>query len=294
MKFNVKKHKRKIITALIIVLILLIIFSPLLLSNIPLVNSDASKIEIISFVAQILSAIFVIVGTLIAVWQYYLSSRSNIMKQETERVQKAIDLSKYYKDEILHYYSILKIVYVKAGIIDILAKEKAKMKEFDAYELQEIFSASELNYLSEKFNSFEYAKAIIELNHCYNLGLSLCDKYQSLEDLKKITPSDKSNIIDCFNAKYCATVMNNIEHFAMYFTHNVADESVIYQSISPTYLEMCRYFYYNISMCSKIGGPKLYRNLKSLYGIWNKKDEDRRKEIQKHEVSEGTIISPMS
>lgn len=294
MKFNVKKHKRKIITALIIVLILLIIFSPLLLSNIPLVNSDASKIEIISFVAQILSAIFVIVGTLIAVWQYYLSSRSNIMKQETERVQKAIDLSKYYKDEILHYYSILKIVYVKAGIIDILAKEKAKMKEFDAYELEEIFSASELKNLREKFNSSEYAKSIIELNHRYNLGLSLCDKYANQEDLKQLTEPDKSDIIKSFNAKYCAIVMNNIEHFAMYFTHNVADESVIYQSIYPTYLEMCRCFYYNIAMCSKSGGPKFYRNLKSLYGIWNKKDEERRKEIRKHEVSEGTIISPMS
>ncbi len=294
MKKRLKKHKRKIITILIILLVVCIVFAPLLLKEIPFFDESVSKLNLILTVSQILSALFVIVGTVIAVWQYYLSSKSNIIKLDTDRVQKAIDLSRYYKDEILHPYSSLKYVYIKAGITNILAKEKTKMKEFDDYELHEIFADNELTKLKEKFNSIEYVRAIIELNQRYDFGMQLCKKFENEDDLEKITEEDKSNIIKCFNAKFCTPVMNNIEHFAMYFTHNVADESVIYQSLAPTYLEMCRFFYYNIAICSKSGQTKLYRNLKNLYEIWNKRTEEARRQIREHEVAEGTIVGSIN
>lgn len=290
MRNFLKKQKRSIITVAIIILVFAIVFSPLLIKEMSLINEDTSKMDIILNISQIISAIFVIVGTFIAVWQYYLSSKSNIIKLNTDRVQKAIDLSRYYKDEILYPYSMLKAVYVQAGITDILSKEKKKMKVFDDEEIHDIFSDKGVKEIERKLFSTEYATAIIELNQRYDFGLDICKEYENGDKKKHLTPKDCIIIAGSFDSKYRIAVMNNLEHFAMYFTHNVADESVVYQSLSPTYLEMCRVLYYNIAHCSQTGQPKLYRNLQQLYEIWNNKAESSKKDIRKREVHTGTVV----
>ena len=85
MRNFLKKQKRSIITVAIIILVFAIVFSPLLIKEMSLINEDTSKMDIILNISQIISAIFVIVGTFIAVWQYYLSSKSNIIKLNTSR-----------------------------------------------------------------------------------------------------------------------------------------------------------------------------------------------------------------
>ncbi len=59
-----------------------------------------SYIETLYYTTQIISSIFVISGVVIAVWQYYLTSKSTKTEIEIQQVQRAIDLSEYYKDNI--------------------------------------------------------------------------------------------------------------------------------------------------------------------------------------------------
>lgn len=89
MRNFLKKQKRSIITVAIIILVFAIVFSPLLIKEMSLINEDTSKMDIILNISQIISAIFVIVGTFIAVWQYYLSSKSNIIKIKYRQSSKS-------------------------------------------------------------------------------------------------------------------------------------------------------------------------------------------------------------
>lgn len=146
---NLKKYKRKIITATIIIISVALICSPFFVKNISLVHDGAGKFEIAECIAQILAALFVIVGTFIAVWQYYISSKSEIIRLETDKVQKAIDLSEYYKENVLYLYTIIRTVYQKSGIFDFLQKEKNRMQNFDAEEMHEIFSQNDLDVLQK-------------------------------------------------------------------------------------------------------------------------------------------------
>lgn len=92
-----------------------------------------------------------------------------------------------------------------------------------------------------------------------------------------------------FSFNYVTKLLNNMEQFAMYFSHNIADESVVYQSLYPTYIEMCRTLYYDISLCSELGGPKLYRNVQWLYKKWLDKSNETKKNIREQETKNGTI-----
>ena len=279
-----------IITILIVFLSTAIIVSPVFFGPELLVDEESTAVDLAVSIAQILSALFVIAGTVIAVWQYYLSSQNSIIRFDTDSIQKAIDLSKYYKDEILHPYSMLKMVFIKAGITTILAKEKEKMKAFDEKELHEIFSDEELQNFKKRFSSVEYVQAIIQINQLYNLGLAICDQFRG-RTVAEMSEQDRKAIASAFNARFTTSVMNNIEHFAMYFTHGVADESVVYQAISPTYLEMCRYYYYNIAVCSVKSGTKLYRNLQALYVLWNEKRKQTEEREREFSFSKGKVVN---
>mgnify|MGYP007033164153 CR=1 FL=1 len=287
-----KKNKRKIISAILILMPLIIICIPFFINNIPIISGNTSRIEIVEKIAQIIAALFVIVGTVIAVWQYYVSSKSEIVKVETEKVQTAINLAEYFKNEIIYPYSVVIEVYKAAGIYDFLQKEKAKMKNFDVEEMSDIFSQEELKKLQNKYSSKEFIEKVIQINESFNLQLNGCRIIDnpSPDGNNKVTMKvDINKAMNDFFNNYVVKLLNNVELFAMYFTHNVADESVVYQSLYPAYIEMCRTLYYDISKCSELGKPKLYRNLQGLYEVWLNKSNETKRNIRDEEINNGTI-----
>lgn len=287
-----KKNKRKVISTLLIFAAVFLIFVPAFFKTIPIFDPNSSKIVLIENMSQILAAVSVIAGAIIAVWQYYIFSKSEIIKIETEKVKNAIDLSEYYKNEVLQLYSIVILVYKHSGIFDFVQKEKNKMKNFDLEELHEIFTPQELKELLSKYGSKQFVEKVAETNEVFNLQLNGCYSTETISDDGEKCISINVEIdkaLNNFFANYVTTLLNNIEQFAMYFTHNVADESVVYQSLYPTYIEMCRTLYYDISKCSKPGSAKLYRNLQSLYSIWVEKSNKTKEQIKQQEVNNGTI-----
>lgn len=291
-KIFLQKYTRKIITLVIIIATNLVIISPLFIKNIPIFDENTNKLEIAENSAQILAALFVIIGTFIAVWQYYISSKSEIIKLETDKVQKAIELSGYYKDEVLYPYSVIRVIYEKAGIFDFLQQEKNRMSDFDVEEMREIFSQNEIRALEKKYSSKEFIDAMAELNEILNLHINGCTTESNINTDGERKTSITINInkaLNDFHVNYITKLLNNMEQFAMYFTHNVADESVVYQSLYPTYIEICRTLYYDISICSEPGAPKLYRNLQSLYKTWLEKSNLTRQNIRAQETQRGTI-----
>lgn len=291
-KTFLRKNTRKMVTMIIITVTILVIISPLFIKNIPIVDENTNKLEMAENIAQVLAALFVIIGTFIAVWQYYISSKSEIIKLETDKVQKAIELSGYYKDEVLYPYSIIRVIYEKAGIFDFLQQEKNKMNDFDVDEMREIFSQTSIKELEKKYSSKEFIDAMAELNEILNLHINGCTTESNVNidgDRKTSITININKALNDFHVNYITKLLNNMEQFAMYFTHNVADESVVYQSLYPTYIEICRTLYYDISICSEPGAPKLYRNLQSLYKTWLEKSNLTKQYIRAQETQKGTI-----
>lgn len=67
------------------------------------------------------------------------------------------------------------------------------------------------------------------------------------------------------------TILNNLEIFAMYFVHETADESVVYQPLHMSYLEIVRMLYYDISYANRGGEKRFYVNTIKLFNIWKGK-----------------------
>lgn len=263
--------------------ILMIVLPQIILKHNIAVETDneLTGIEITAYAAEVVSALYLVLGTIIAVWQYYVSSQKNIEKIQRDQIQKAIDLAGYYKDNILHRYSVLKIVYAKSGLQNILNNiQKDKIKDFDNIEMNELLSKAEINNYEKITNSQNFFDAIFEVNQLLGLDLKGCkvkepNESSSSEEVKIKFEINTSQFVNDFYKNYVSSILNNAELFAMYFTHGIADESVIFQSIYPTYLELCNTLYYEIAKCSAPGMAKLYTNIINLYNVWKKKSKEQ-------------------
>ena len=299
------KHRLPITICLIFLGILSILLPQIILKHCiagnAVSNNELTGIEIIAYSAEIVSAIYLILGTIIAVWQYYVSSNKHLEKIQKDQIQKAIDLAEYYKENILSGYTALKLVYAKSGLQNILDKiDNKDIKNFDSIELNELLTESDITEYKTILKSETFVKSVFEVNQFLGLDLKGCqmknEEVYLSEKQKQISFEVNANqLANDFLKNYVSKILNNAELFAMYFIHNIADESVIYQSIYPTYLELCNTLYYDIARCSVPGKARLYTNLTGLYNIWKQKSEQQNanaKEVLRNNSSDyGTIVN---
>lgn len=269
------------------VAILIIIFSIILEIAISIIyhmfyNADAtSYLEILYYSSQIVSCIFVISGVVIAVWQYYLSSRSSRTNLEVIQVQRAIDLSEYYKDNILSFHPAINYIYSKSGILEILDKIKLEdLEHFDETEMKNLLSEKEIKKLDKLTEDDKFVQAFIKANNIYKLGFSK-DSFLSHENNKSQKEDDTSlaydkEVVTAYVGDLFCDILNNMEFFAMHFSHFTADESVVYQSLHQTYLKIVHLLYFKIARMNKTSTTKYYSNVIWLYKKWisRKLDQD--------------------
>ncbi len=295
----INKH-RLIFSFIFMALALIAIFLPQYILKLPLIIQETSGIELTLYCSQIVSSVFVIAGTIVAVWQYYLSSSKRIREVEFSRVEKAIELSNYYKDNILSRYSFVKRVFEQCGITQMIEpkRKKIELREFDIYELNDIYNKDEIKKFRELPNNEKFVDAIIKLSSSHNIDIKGYKKHieknkDSTEPVVKLSVNPQEIINDFFKT-YIVQTLNNAEYFAMSFTHNTADESVIYQSIYPTFLEMCFVMYYYIAKDSDPAESKLYTNIAELYCIWRAREQKQHAEYnanrRKGSKKPGTIV----
>ncbi len=235
-------------------------------------NEPTFSLDRIEKAAGIISFLFIVISAVIAVWQYYISCRNEHIKNETERIQKSIDLIEYYKDNILDKGVAIINIFRTAKISEILGKiNNAKMREFNNYELHQLLSDDDISKLKEIEQSDSFITAIFIANESFNLnipGITYCD-----DSTIKIKNAQK--VLNAFMEHYLTKTLNNLEYFAMHFTHNLAEENVIYQSAHQTFIEIVESTYYHISsQNSSDSCCKYYTNLISLYNNWKSKQTE--------------------
>lgn len=255
-----KITKRKVLATIIIASALL--FDLIITIIYKKYNSTLSYAEIMYYCTQIISSFFVISGVIIAVWQYYLSSKSMETDLAIRRVQRALDFTGYYKDNILIYYPIIRYIFNEAKISEIIKKiDGDKMNNFDAHELRMLFSDEDINKLKQIQYSQEFAQTVWKASLIYH------PDNHSLIDINII--SDSFSIIS-YVANLIDNLLNNMEFFALHFSHQLADESAAYQALHQSYLEIVYSLYYMIANRNTNTDPtsKYYANVIWLFKIW--------------------------
>lgn len=252
-----------------------------------------TALEQIYFVIQIIVGISVVLGAVIGVWQYVLTSKSERAKMKNDRVEKAINLSEYYKDNILTEVAALRFVFRESGIKEILLKIKSNdMKNFDSNELCELLSDADIKKLTEIMHSDKMAKCILVADRVfgYELGIDRCVDVIEGENGEKEVLLNTEEVLRKFMSQIVNKLLNNMEYFSMNFTHKVADESVVFQSLHQTYLEAVQLLYYDISRNNRADGMQFYTNIVELYKIWYNKNKRNCENVVKggRKISKGS------
>jgi hypothetical protein len=292
---GIKKIRRKYVTLIVLGGIFLFLIGVSLFLRDKMEVSDL--LETIYYLTQICSGFVVIVGVIIAAWQYVLTSRCEMSHIQTRQVQKAIDLSEYYKDNILHYYQVIKYVYEQSEILDSIKNIKTDdIEKFTFKEAKKLYRHEDIIKIQKHKEEAKFLKAILEANEIYNLDLSISDIEEKVEVKdgrnKKDVQVDSSKIIISFMNRMIMKTLNNLEFFSMHFTHNTADESVVYQSLHHTYIGLVEMLYYNICKQNQKARATFYTNVIGLYKTWDEKKEMNDSEydrITESIVTKGTV-----
>lgn len=278
----IKKHKCFIIVYIFILIVLIFILQAL--SN--------SNLETIYYITQILGIFIVMTGTFIALKQYLLTSRNEIIKFNNDQIQKSIDLAEYYKNNILCNMILIDQVYHHTGMSKIINKVKpSQMKDFDKHELDELYTSDDIETLKNSLMSDKFCEivGIIGKDHGIDVfepsiqkdenGNPIIDEDGTPQIVVKV---NKHKVSSLFMNKIVEETLNNLEFFAMHFTYNTADESVVYQSLHKTFLEVVQLLYYNIAINNETGESKFYTNVIDLFNTWQEKSQSIREAEIKH------------
>ncbi len=297
---NTFKHfilsNRKKVTLFIIISSLIAIFIPAIIVR--KLNSSLSYLEIVYYISQIVSSIFVITGVVIAAWQYYLSSSAEIQNLEVSQVQRAIELSEFYKEKILKPYNAIYYVYKECGVLGIIDNiDQKEMKIFDISEMRRLIKESDIEKLKKMETSEKFFKAVLDADAIFGLKLHRVHQIneETIEEKKGITVKvDPGSVLSSFLSGIVNNMLNDLEYFAMHFAHKTADESVVFQSLHQTYNEIIKVMYYNIANTNQPWEGKYYTNVIELYNIWFQRSEKQKKEMEKnrqHITDPGTVIN---
>lgn len=283
-------HRKLVTTCIIVISILLMISSSLLFFKFQ--KEQNVYVELLYYITQIISSIFVISGVVIAIWQYYLSCMDSNRNIDVICVQKAIDLSEYYKDNILAYIAAMEYIFDNSGISEIFSKiDKSNIELFDQKELFIYIKDEDRDKLKKIQNTVKFSEVIANANAIYNLGLNdelikLCRKH----DCTKFEQKQ----ISTFLGKLITKILNNMEYFSMHFTHNVADETVVYKSLHQTYIKLVKMLYYHIAIKNPLSTTtKYFTNIIELYKIWNDRainDEEKFAKDIRVLTNKGTVV----
>lgn len=252
-------------------------------------------LENVYYITQIIAAFCVVIGAFIGVWQYVLTTRAERSKLNTECIQKAIDLSEYYKDNILEKYKMIRYVFDETGMTNIIKQvNKNNIKNFDEMELENLIPEAQRQQIASIKKSDAFIRAVLQAEKIYDINLNIEENttFSEGEDGVEIS-IDRNAVIRKFMGRIVSDTLNNLEYFSMNFTHGTADETVVYQSLHQTYLEIVYMLYYNVAITNKANKSKYFTNVIELYRKWNTRsinDSRKRSDSLRSVTTKGNVV----
>lgn len=235
-------------------------------------------------IGAILSLIFI--GSQVVQVKKQISSAKQefITQNNRQSMERAINLSRYYQEEIIPLQTILFNVFERVGIAqELKVLDEKKMVKFDYEELSQLASDELKERYFKKLKSKEVADAFRDFQHTLcqrdNMNIQVECK-ESFDDekkaiieetiIKEVSKTSSIQDINSFNA-VIIDLLNKLEYFSMNFACNIADEEVLYHSLQQTYRSTVKYLYIKIAHTNRNLLSKYFVQTIHLYNIWNNK-----------------------
>ena len=229
-----------------------------------------------------MEGVFVIAGVVIAVWQYYISTQAIIHSSEHAKIEKAIQLAQYYKDHIIKLSKPVTYVYGHTEIATILNSiDTDKFNDFDKKECEKIFTKEQNKALKSVLYDQNFVAAVMQAVKIFSLNGILDASIEGVDEKNHTIKVNTNQVANSFMDLIVTEIMNDLEYFAMNFTHKLADETVVYSSLHQTYIEIMQLLYYQISQMNDAVGEKYYTNAIELYKTWKEQLNDKEEELYK-------------
>lgn len=178
--------------------------------------------------------------TIVSILAVYCDYKYNKKKGKAE---KAIELAKYFMEEILPGLSFLEKQYEENGIGTLIKKHKFfEFEDFDLEELEGLFTDVE-------------RKSIIK----------------KIDDTKIAFENEKGEKMEIGITPFTSDLLNKLEYMCMSITSGVADDSYIYDSLHQTFLNTVQLLYIHVANRNIDEKDKFYRNVIKVYNNWKKK-----------------------
>lgn len=200
-------------------------------------------VEIVNTLCNIVMAVCAVVGlgaVLIAKSEY----NHNRSKESAE---KAVEMAKYFMDEILPGLSLINKLCKDKKVDQLLSKYKFyEYDDFDSDELHSLFENDEIEKIIDVFRNTDIPNSLV------------CDEENNAEKTVKL-------------GLLSSILLNRLEYMCMYITSGVADDDYIYNSLHQMFLSSIQILYINIARQNVNEKDKYYTNIIEVYNKWKER-----------------------
>lgn len=227
------------------------------------------------------SSMIALLSTIIALLAYKYQRR-------VQKKYNACLIAEKYAKEILPRMRIFKSILEEIGVVGLLPHIE-NVSRFDLAELKDILQKDNLTVETIK-NMFLKITPDMWKRAILKTGSDFCSKewYNLLASEENIAPA----IVSISFEKFAHNLLNDLEAMATSLRYNIADESLIYQSLHQTYINYKRIFYFFISNENTLDENRYYENIVWLYHKWEdrKQKQHRRYERGVSKLGVGTRV----
>lgn len=231
-----------------------------------------------------------------------LASQTELLRKEYQynsewqEKNKAIEMSRYYKDNIIPQVSYIDTILKKTGVLQLLERISPKdMKSFTFDELVSLAGEEIKENVIKRLNNPKNINIFLEerlrlqqlakRNLLHNINPDLINNWVNVEKNGGETENvsreqhakDGEILLSALIFEYRDIVlntMNSLEYFSMNFITRIADEETVYLSLHQTYLKIMRRLYYNIASFNNKPKDKFFTSAIQLYQIWSTRDAE--------------------
>lgn len=247
---------------------------------------SGNLLEILYYVSQILSALFVIVGTAIAVIQYIFNSDTARIEADKQRKIEAAKMADEFRKTVIPLVSKLSVAYsdktLRKEVIDYL--NDAELDLFNKEEVKKMFPGDlslqyrvqiAKNYLTKTSEKFR------ELDTKFRTDNSLSDKQRKdLENQLNGMVAEAYSEVSVVSTE----LSNTLEYMCICFNTNIADDKTVYQSLHNVFFLAVHMIYIFSFEANVNEHDRLFYNIMVLYKKWRKINREKQIEEANNKV----------
>ena len=250
--------------------------------------------------------LFTAIITVLIALRAYINDKKNstnelVQTRNRIRIDKACELAKFFADNIIWKTNIISQV---CAMQNINCLTKRSTLKFTWSEAEDIIKADNLftdiidkKVFAKSLNiNYDYILRMIEINKRLNtiftspsyIDLCYTDKNDSMRHyVGKRLPTKA--VISQQTRIMLSQFLNELEWFCMNFNCEIADETVVYQSLHQAFISTVQILYFSIAIQNDgSSSDRYFINIADLYNKWKTREDINKKII--YQAEDNSIV----